>query len=225
MPEWYIPVAGNKMWWQVWGWISGSIIRRFECDLWKKRCLWNGGRKINMKIRILRRKTENSRHTEITIQEQEPENEISAEIIEIEKKKPKTSGCMKALGIICLIIFASAILDSCLFEWADKRAAAPWPDDEVKTKKRLALLHASPDNQIGGGGWIRTIEVSDSRFTVCPLWPLGNPTRVECLNGAGEGNRTLTISLEGWGSTIELHPQLRLHHGALIYWHYYKFQA
>ena len=28
----------------------------------------------------------------------------------------------------------------------------------------------------GGGGWIRTIEVSDSRFTVCPLWPLGNPT-------------------------------------------------
>ena len=40
-----------------------------------------------MKIRILRRKTENSRHTEITIQEQEPENEISAEIIEIEKKK------------------------------------------------------------------------------------------------------------------------------------------
>ena len=26
----------------------------------------------------------------------------------------------------------------------------------------------------GGGGWIRTIEVSDNRFTVCPLWPLGN---------------------------------------------------
>ena len=26
----------------------------------------------------------------------------------------------------------------------------------------------------GGGRWIRTIEVSDNRFTVCPLWPLGN---------------------------------------------------
>ena len=25
-------------------------------------------------------------------------------------------------------------------------------------------------------------------------------------NGAGEGNRTLVTSLEGWGSTIELHP-------------------
>ena len=27
-------------------------------------------------------------------------------------------------------------------------------------------------------------------------------------NGAGEGNRTLVASLEGWSSTIELHPQV-----------------
>ena len=27
------------------------------------------------------------------------------------------------------------------------------------------------------------------------------------LNGAGEGNRTLVVSLEGFCSTIELHPQ------------------
>ena len=27
---------------------------------------------------------------------------------------------------------------------------------------------------IGGGRWIRTTEGSASRFTVCPLWPLGN---------------------------------------------------
>ena len=26
----------------------------------------------------------------------------------------------------------------------------------------------------GGRGWIRTIEAKRSRFTVCPLWPLGN---------------------------------------------------
>ena len=30
--------------------------------------------------------------------------------------------------------------------------------------------------------------------------------------GAGEGNRTLTTSLEGWCSTIELHPHLSKHH-------------
>ena len=29
-------------------------------------------------------------------------------------------------------------------------------------------------------------------------------------NGAGEGNRTLATSLEGWGSTIELHPQKKM---------------
>ena len=28
-------------------------------------------------------------------------------------------------------------------------------------------------------------------------------------SGAGEGNRTLATSLEGWGSTIELHPQIK----------------
>ncbi len=28
-----------------------------------------------------------------------------------------------------------------------------------------------------------------------------------CLLGAGEGNRTLTVSLEGFCSTIELHPR------------------
>ncbi len=33
----------------------------------------------------------------------------------------------------------------------------------------------------GGSGWIRTTEVVDNRFTVCPLWPLGNtPTYIFC---------------------------------------------
>ena len=39
----------------------------------------------------------------------------------------------------------------------------------------------------GGQGWIRTIEVCDGRFTVCSLWPLGNPTG---LDGADYRNRT-----------------------------------
>ncbi len=28
------------------------------------------------------------------------------------------------------------------------------------------------------------------------------------MNGAGDGNRTHATSLEGWSSTIELHPQI-----------------
>ncbi len=31
----------------------------------------------------------------------------------------------------------------------------------------------------GGGRRIRTFEVVDNRFTVCPLWPLGNPSVLE----------------------------------------------
>ena len=32
----------------------------------------------------------------------------------------------------------------------------------------------SADRYFGGGWWIRTTEGIASRFTVCPLWPLGN---------------------------------------------------
>ena len=39
----------------------------------------------------------------------------------------------------------------------------------------------------GGGGRIRTFEVDNGRFTVCSLWPLGNPTG---LDGADYRNRT-----------------------------------
>ena len=33
----------------------------------------------------------------------------------------------------------------------------------------------------GGGRWIRTTEAISSRFTVCPLWPLGNSPRCSVL--------------------------------------------
>ena len=46
----------------------------------------------------------------------------------------------------------------------------------------------------GGRGWIRTIEARSNRFTVCPLWPLGNSPRFNFLpskiNGAGGRTRT-----------------------------------
>ena len=39
----------------------------------------------------------------------------------------------------------------------------------------------------GGGSWIRTSEVSDNRFTVCPLWPLGN-SPIYCWSWWTESN-------------------------------------
>ena len=60
----------------------------------------------------------------------------------------------------------------------------------------------------------------------CELWPMRGPNRPTApgdgfdsdlvrsvdlgfLVGAGEGNRTLMTSLEGWGSAIELRPRAR----------------
>ena len=43
----------------------------------------------------------------------------------------------------------------------------------------------------GGSGWIRTTEGGANRFTVCPLWPLGNtPIFTSQKNGAGGRTRT-----------------------------------
>ena len=39
-----------------------------------------------------------------------------------------------------------------------------------------------------------------------PRLPLRHPG-IQLRPGAGEGNRTLVASLEGWSSAIELHPQ------------------
>ena len=43
----------------------------------------------------------------------------------------------------------------------------------------------------GGGRWIRTTEGIASRFTVCPLWPLGNSP----IFSYGAGGRTRTPDL------------------------------
>ncbi len=38
------------------------------------------------------------------------------------------------------------------------------------------------------------------------------------MTGAGEGNRTLVLSLEGFGSTIELHPHSLLSFCLILWW-------
>ena len=47
---------------------------------------------------------------------------------------------------------------------------------------------------------------SDTRIRSPLLYPAELQAHIFC--GAGEGNRTLATSLEGWGSTTELHPQV-----------------
>ena len=38
----------------------------------------------------------------------------------------------------------------------------------------IKLAPAISRGAFGGSGWIRTTEAKRNRFTVCPLWPLGN---------------------------------------------------
>ena len=48
----------------------------------------------------------------------------------------------------------------------------------------------------GGGRWIRTTESTANRFTVCPLWPLGNSPILHFLvEEVGAGRRTRTPDL------------------------------
>ena len=73
----------------------------------------------------------------------------------------------------------------------------------------------------GGGEWIRTTEVVDNRFTVCPLWPLGNsPINYEILYKAcpaflsgrtaqfGAGERTRTPDLLITNSVGSVHCEV-----------------
>ena len=48
---------------------------------------------------------------------------------------------------------------------------------------------------VGGGGWIRTIEGEASRFTVCPLWPLGYSSVFSWAEEGGAGGRIRTPDL------------------------------
>ena len=59
---------------------------------------------------------------------------------------------------------------------------------QIATRHGVSLCHLPPPTKkhpvgcffVGGGRWIRTTEVSDNRFTVCPLWPLGNSPIFSC---------------------------------------------
>ena len=66
-----------------------------------------------------------------------------------------------------------------------------------------ARLPIPPFPQVGGQGWIRTTEVSDGRFTVCSLWPLGN---LPMNNPDAPEQRRRTVDLERRKLAMGLEP-------------------
>ncbi|EAR57559.1 hypothetical protein SKA34_08233 [Photobacterium sp. SKA34] len=53
-------------------------------------------------------------------------------------------------------------------------ASSAWKADVIAIIRCLLSISAN----YGGGGRIRTFEGSAGRFTICSLWPLGNPTEI-----------------------------------------------
>ena len=47
-------------------------------------------------------------------------------------------------------------------------------------RKKIERILCSIFYYVGGRGWIRTTESDADRFTVCSLWPLGNPSIAYC---------------------------------------------
>ncbi len=74
---------------------------------------------------------------------------------------------------------------------ADEGSRTPTPM-ALDPKSSASANSATSAHFFGGGWWIRTTEVDDNRFTVCPLWPLGKSS-VLILHGAGDRNRTYNL--------------------------------
>ncbi len=73
---------------------------------------------------------------------------------------------------------------------ADEGSRTPTPKAPDPKSGASANSATSALNYLfGGGWWIRTTEVSDNRFTVCPLWPLGKSS----VYGASDRNRTYNL--------------------------------
>ena len=77
-----------------------------------------------------------------------------------------------------------------------------------------SLIHPSPQRKTalisadfhGGEGWIRTTEVTDNRFTVCSLWPLGN---LSVWSWWSESNQQPT-DYKSVALPVELHQRIEL---------------
>ena len=96
--------------------------------------------------------------------------------------KQKSTSC----DVLCYFGVDSLNSDACKFTCISERAhrkvvrcalrtvvfSLKKPQKSTLSQNKTA--HLTMCCFVGGEGWIRTTEVTDNRFTVCSLWPLGN---------------------------------------------------
>ena len=86
---------------------------------------------------------------------------------------------IKFISVSCSLFFIFPIKQKrlqsleVLFHAADRnRTGTRFNSNRILSPARLPV----PPLRLSGGRRIRTFEGGANRFTVCPLWPLGNPT-------------------------------------------------
>ena len=85
-----------------------------------------------------------------------------------------------------LDLFNSCIIKALYYTLANKSRRSLQLDAKPAAwiNKKRTFVYQKFSFCFGGSGWIRTTEVVDNRFTVCPLWPLGNtPPLLELVKG------------------------------------------
>ena len=147
-------------------------------------------------------------------------------------------GCIFAywvMGLVCIFAVGENYCSHQFLNWWQPHATGMWRLDhsspiitlkkKERTSKRMSVLFS------GVGNGTRTHNARNHNPVLCQLnythhikngTPEGTRTPdlllrrqllypaelLAHLNGAGDGNRTRVSSLEGWCSTIELHPQI-----------------
>ena len=102
----------------------------------------------------------------------------------------------------------------CSTNWATEPNCGSriWTYDlRVMSPTSYQLLHPAIN---GGGRRIRTFEVEDGRFTVCSLWPLGNPSinKMELAIGIEPTTCWLQVSCSTYWATPASLRQDELYH-------------